>query len=180
MTRARSCSLPFILSRIGVPTSTCRPCCRASSSVASLSSGCRTRIELIFSRRRAFLFLSSSFATPSGVSGNSTVVPATWSGVAERSEGGCNSELGFCGISGKSGGRVGGLTGGGSFWALAVWLGHCVSPQDIEANRVEPRLFPMSVWACSSTQGHARPRRELQRRHLARGEGRGRVRRRGG
>jgi hypothetical protein len=25
--------------------------------------------------------------------------------------------------------------------SLAVWLGHCVSPQDIEANRVEPRLF---------------------------------------
>jgi hypothetical protein len=46
------------------------------------------------------------------------VLPATLSGVAEGSEGGCNSELGFCGISGKSGGRVGGLTGGGSFWAL--------------------------------------------------------------
>jgi hypothetical protein len=46
------------------------------------------------------------------------VRPATLSGVAEGSEGGCNSELGFCGISGKSGDRVGGLTGGGSFWAL--------------------------------------------------------------
>jgi hypothetical protein len=41
-------------------------------------------------------------------------VPATLSGVAEGSGAGCNSELGFCAMSGKSGGRVGGLTGGGS------------------------------------------------------------------
>jgi hypothetical protein len=41
------------------------------------------------------------------------------SAVVEGSEGGCNSELGFCGISGKSGGRVGGLTGGVSGWTLS-------------------------------------------------------------
>jgi hypothetical protein len=41
-------------------------------------------------------------------------MPATLSGFAEGSGAGCNSELGFCAMSGKSGGRVGGLTGGGS------------------------------------------------------------------
>jgi hypothetical protein len=121
MARARSCSLPFILSRNGVPTSTCRPCSRASSSVASLSSGCRSRTESIFSRRRPFRLLISSFALPSGLSGNSTVVPATRSGVAEGSGGGCNTELGFCGMSGKSGGR-GGWSDRGR-WGF-VWFGH--------------------------------------------------------
>jgi hypothetical protein len=48
------------------------------------------------------------------------VVPATLPGVAEGSEGGCNSELGFCGMSGKSGGRIGGLTGGGSGEGLSL------------------------------------------------------------
>jgi hypothetical protein len=41
------------------------------------------------------------------------VVPRTSSGVAEGGGGGCNSELGFCGMSGKSGGRVGGVTEAG-------------------------------------------------------------------
>ncbi len=54
-------SLPFIRSRNEVPTSTCRPCSRVISSVASLSSGCCSRTELIFSRRRAFLLRNSSF-----------------------------------------------------------------------------------------------------------------------
>jgi hypothetical protein len=36
-------------------------------------------------------------------------VPATLSGLAEGSGAGCNSELGFCGMSGKSGDRVGGV-----------------------------------------------------------------------
>ena len=114
MARARCCSVAFIRSRNGVPTSTRRPCSRASSSVVSLSSGCWVRTELIFSRRRAFLLLNSSFALSSGVSDNPSVVPATLSAAAKDSGGGCNSELGFCGMSGKSGGRVGGLTGGGS------------------------------------------------------------------
>ena len=38
-------------------------------------------------------------------------VPATLSGAPEGSGGGCNSELGFCGMSGKSGGRIGGHNG---------------------------------------------------------------------
>jgi hypothetical protein len=42
------------------------------------------------------------------------VAPATLSGAAEGSGSGCNSELGFCGMSGKSGGRTDGLTGSGS------------------------------------------------------------------
>lgn len=41
-------------------------------------------------------------------------VPATSSGVADGGAGGCSSELGFCGMSGKSGGKVGGVTGGGA------------------------------------------------------------------
>jgi hypothetical protein len=41
-------------------------------------------------------------------------VPATLSWVADGSEGGCNSELGFCGMSGKSGGRGRGVTGAGA------------------------------------------------------------------
>jgi hypothetical protein len=68
-------------------------------------------------------------------------VPATLSGVAEGSGGGCNSELGFCGMSGKSGGRVGGLTGGGSGWRLS-WSGLGMAlVLGREANQVEPRLF---------------------------------------
>jgi hypothetical protein len=46
-------------------------------------------------------------------------VPASLSAVAEGLGGGCNSELGFCGMSGKSGGRIGGLTGGGSGWGMS-------------------------------------------------------------
>jgi hypothetical protein len=44
----------------------------------------------------------------------SSVVPATSPGVAEGGGGGCSSEFGFCGTSGKSGGRVGGVTGAGA------------------------------------------------------------------
>jgi hypothetical protein len=47
-------------------------------------------------------------------SAESGVAPATLSGVAEGGGGGCSSELGFCGMSGKSGGKVGGVTGGGA------------------------------------------------------------------
>jgi hypothetical protein len=50
-------------------------------------------------------------------------VPAILSAAEEGSGGGCNSELGFCAISGKSGGRVGGLTGGGSTWSRSSGLG---------------------------------------------------------
>ena len=46
--------------------------------------------------------------------GRSRTVPAALSGVAEGSGAGWNSELGFCAMPGKSGGRVRGLTGGGS------------------------------------------------------------------
>jgi len=64
------------------------------------------------------------------------VVPATFSGVAEGSEGGCNSELRFCGMSGKSGGRAGGLMGGGSDWGLSSsGLGMALVPRRCEANR---------------------------------------------
>jgi hypothetical protein len=57
-----------------------------------------------------------------GVGRDSTwlsVVPATLSGFAKGSGEGCNSELGFCGMSGKSGGKVGGRTGGASGWGLS-------------------------------------------------------------
>jgi hypothetical protein len=47
-------------------------------------------------------------------SAGADVVPATLSGVAEGGGGGCSSELGFRGMSGKSGGRVGGVTGAGA------------------------------------------------------------------
>jgi hypothetical protein len=40
-------------------------------------------------------------------------VPATVCGAAEGGGGGCRSELGFCGMSGKSGGSVGDVTGAG-------------------------------------------------------------------
>jgi hypothetical protein len=66
-------------------------------------------------------------------------VPATLSGVAEGSGGGCNLELGFCGMSGKSGGRVGGLTGGGSGWCLSSsGLGMALVLEDMKLTRVEP------------------------------------------
>src|ERR1700689_1699756 len=54
------------------------------------------------------------------------VVPRTLSEVAEGGEGGCNSELGFCGMSGKSGGRVGGVTGAGRcvLGSSVIWFGH--------------------------------------------------------
>jgi hypothetical protein len=69
-------------------------------------------------------------------------VPETLSGVAEGSEGGCNSELGFCGMSGKSGGRVGGLKGGGSGWGLSSsGLGMALVLEDVRLTRVDPCLF---------------------------------------
>ena len=75
-------------------------------------------------------------------SAGSRVAPATWSGVAEGSGGGCNSELGFCGMSGKSGGRVGGLTGGGSGWGLSSsGLGMALVLEDVRLTRINPCLF---------------------------------------
>jgi hypothetical protein len=46
------------------------------------------------------------------VTGAERVAPATSLALAEGSGGGCNAELGFCGMSGKSGGKIGGLTAG--------------------------------------------------------------------
>jgi len=96
----------------------------ASSSVASLSSGCFFKTELILYRRRTFLRRNSSFVMASGVSssGGEVFMPATLSGVAEGGGDGCNSELGFCGMSGKSGGNVGGVTGGGMWSVLGMAL----------------------------------------------------------
>jgi len=139
--RARSWRLACIRSRNGVAICTSVPCLKAISSVASLSSGCCSRTELIFSRSRAFLRRNSSFLMASGVSGSAGagVVPATLSGVTEGSEGGCNSELGFCGNVGeiwrqswRSNGRRFGV---GS--SLVVGFGHGVCPQEVRLTRVE-------------------------------------------
>jgi len=56
-------------------------------------------------------------------------------------------------MSGKSGGRVGGLTGGGSGWRLS-WSGLGMAlVLGREANQVEPRLFRWASRPASPTEG---------------------------
>jgi hypothetical protein len=109
--------------------------------LASRSSGCFSKTSLILSRRRPFSRRNVSGSADAGV------VAANLSGVAAGLGGGCSSELGFCGMSGKSGGRVGGLTGGGSGWGnVVVWFGHGVSPRDVRLNHGRTSFVPASFY----------------------------------
>ena len=59
-------------------------------------------------------------------------------GPRRGSGGGCNSELGFCGMSGKSGGQSCRPNRRGfKLGSIVVWFGHGVNPRDMRLTRVE-------------------------------------------